>query len=259
MVLGDDNVQPSPAQLEQMKALVREAMKDGHGRRFHRAGVRSSALCEDRGTDRSRHRSWKIRPAFISTHMRNESDSVLEAIDEALRIGREAHVPVEIWHIKVAGKNNWGRMPEVVAKINSARAAAPTSPPTLTPTPPGSTISPLSFRSGHTMVEPQNSSSASKIPPPASASAKTCSRPPKSGTTNGRKSRSRCRHDRRRRESEMLPLEGKRLSEIARLWNKDPMDALFDFLIEDPTTGVAVFGMSQPDVTLALQTTLGRH
>jgi N-acyl-D-amino-acid deacylase len=55
--------------------------------------------------------------------MRNESDSVLEAIDEALRIGREAHVPVEIWHIKVAGKNNWGRMPEVVAKINAARAA----------------------------------------------------------------------------------------------------------------------------------------
>ena len=54
--------------------------------------------------------------------MRNESDSVLEAIDEALRIGREAHVPVEIWHIKVAGKNNWGRMPEVVAKINAARA-----------------------------------------------------------------------------------------------------------------------------------------
>ena len=55
--------------------------------------------------------------------MRNESDSVLEAIDEALRIGREAQIPVEIWHIKVAGKANWGRMPEVVAKINAARAA----------------------------------------------------------------------------------------------------------------------------------------
>ena len=48
-------------------------------------------------------------------------------------------------------------------------------------------------------------------------------------------------------------MQGKRLSEIAKLWNKDPMDALFDFLIEDPSTGVAVFGMSQPDVTLALQ------
>src|SRR5438477_10659358 len=54
--------------------------------------------------------------------MRSESDSVLESIDESLRIGREAHIPVEIWHIKVAGKDNWGRMPDVVAKINAARA-----------------------------------------------------------------------------------------------------------------------------------------
>jgi dihydroorotase/N-acyl-D-amino-acid deacylase len=51
----------------------------------------------------------------------------------------------------------------------------------------------------------------------------------------------------------LLPLQGKRLSEIAKLWNKDPLGALFDFLIEDPSAGVAVFGMSQPDVTLALQ------
>src|ERR1700757_2553866 len=60
---------------------------------------------------------------IYATHMRNESDSVLSAIDEALRFGREAHLPVEIWHIKVAGKNNWGRMPQVVTKINAARAS----------------------------------------------------------------------------------------------------------------------------------------
>src|SRR5258707_12104817 len=52
---------------------------------------------------------------------------------------------------------------------------------------------------------------------------------------------------------EFVPLQDKRLSEIAKLWNKDPIDALFDFLIDDPYAGVAVFGMSQPDVTLALQ------
>jgi dihydroorotase/N-acyl-D-amino-acid deacylase len=51
----------------------------------------------------------------------------------------------------------------------------------------------------------------------------------------------------------LLPLQGKRLSEIAKSWNKDSIDALFDFLIDDPSAGVAVFGMSQPDVTLALQ------
>jgi dihydroorotase/N-acyl-D-amino-acid deacylase len=51
----------------------------------------------------------------------------------------------------------------------------------------------------------------------------------------------------------LLPLQGMRLSEIAKSWNKDSIDALFDFLIDDPSAGVAVFGMSQPDVTLALQ------
>src|SRR5207249_11997565 len=59
---------------------------------------------------------------IYATHMRSESDAVLTSIDESLRIGREAHIPVEIWHIKVAGKKNWGRMPEVVQKINAARA-----------------------------------------------------------------------------------------------------------------------------------------
>src|SRR5205085_10371904 len=53
---------------------------------------------------------------------RNEGDAVLSAIDEALHIGGEGHIPVEIWHLKVAGKANWGRMPEVVAKISTARA-----------------------------------------------------------------------------------------------------------------------------------------
>src|SRR3989440_4294720 len=122
MVLGDDDKQPTPAQLEQMQALVRDAMKDGA------VGVSTAleytpapyakteeliALAAEAGTS----------GGIYATHMRDESDSVLEAIDEALRIGREAHIPVEIWHIKVAGKKNWGRMPEVVAKINAARAA----------------------------------------------------------------------------------------------------------------------------------------
>jgi dihydroorotase/N-acyl-D-amino-acid deacylase len=52
----------------------------------------------------------------------------------------------------------------------------------------------------------------------------------------------------------LLPLQGKNLADIAKLWNKDPIDALFDFLIQDnANTGVAVFGMSEPDVVLALQ------
>src|SRR5215475_522302 len=60
---------------------------------------------------------------IYATHMRSEGDAITGAIDEAIRIGREAHIPVEIWHIKSAGKPNWGRMPEIISQIDKARAA----------------------------------------------------------------------------------------------------------------------------------------
>jgi dihydroorotase/N-acyl-D-amino-acid deacylase len=253
MVLGDDDTQPTPEQLDEMKALVREAMKDGA------VGVSSSleyAPAPYAKTDElialaSEAGKWG---GIYATHMRNESDSVLEAIEEALRIGREAHVPVEIWHIKVAGKNNWGRMPQVVAKINAARAA-------------GADVTADTYA----YTAWYNDFSAF-IPAWAhdGGTAKLVERLKDPST------RERIRKDMLTRSRDwdnewqeipgpeaimigavanpkLLPLEGKRLSEIAKLWNKDPIDALFDFLIEDPTTGVAVFGMSQPDVTLALQ------
>jgi dihydroorotase/N-acyl-D-amino-acid deacylase len=253
MVLGDDDLQPTAEQLEQMKALVREAMKDGA------VGVSSSleyapapyaktdelmALATEAG-------KWG---GLYATHMRNESDSVLEAIDEALRIGRQAHVPVEIWHIKVAGKNNWGRMPQVVAKINAARSAgADVTADTYAYTAwynDFSAFIPAWAHDGGTarlverlkdpsirerirkdMLTPAHNwdNEWQEIPGPDAVMIGAVANP------------------------KLLPLEGKRLSEVAKLWNKDPIDALFDFLIEDPTTGVAVFGMSQPDVTLALQ------
>jgi dihydroorotase/N-acyl-D-amino-acid deacylase len=253
MILGDDNKQPSAEQVEQMKALVREAMKDGT------VGVSTAleyAPAPYAKTDEliALAAEGGKFGGIYSTHMRNESDSVLEAIDEALRIGREAHVPVEIWHIKVAGKNNWGHMPEVVAKINAARAA-------------GDDVTADTYA----YTAWFNDFSAF-IPPWAhdGGTAKLVERLKDPAT------RDRIREDMLTpskdwdnewqeisgpdaimigvvQNPKMLPLQGKRLSEIAKLWNKDPMDALFDFLIEDPSTGVAVFGMSQPDVTLALQ------
>ena len=253
MVLGDDDKQPTPAQLEQMQALVREAMKDGA------AGVSTSleyAPAPYAKTDELIALATEAGKSggIYATHMRNESDSVLEAIDEALRIGREAHIPVEIWHIKVAGKNNWGRMPEVVAGINAARAA-------------GADVSADTYA----YTAWYNGFSAF-IPPWAhdGGDAKLVERLKDPVT------RARIRKDLQTPSKDwdnewqeipgpdaimigavenpgFVPLLGKRLSEIAKLWNKDPMDALFDFLIEDPSAEVAVFGMSQPDVTLALQ------
>ena len=253
MVLGDDNKHPSPEQLEQMKALVREAMKDG--------AVGVSTALEYAPAPYAKTEELIALAAeggkfggIYATHMRDESNAVLEAIDEALRIGREAHVPVEIWHIKVAGKANWGRIPEVVAKINAARAAgADITADTYAYTAwfnDFSAFIPQWAHDGGTaklverlkdpatrerirkdMLTPSNEwdNEWQEIPGPDSVMIGVVQNP------------------------KLLPLQGKRLSEIAKLWNKDPIDALFDFLIQDPNAGVAVFGMSQPDVTLALQ------
>ncbi len=253
MVLGDDDKQPTPEQLEQMKVLVRDAMKDGA------VGLSTSleyAPAPYAKTDELIALAAEAAKSggIYATHMRNESDSVLEAIDETLRIGREAHIPVEIWHLKVAGKANWGHMPEVIAKINAARAA-------------GADVSADTYA----YTAWYNDFSAF-IPPWAhdGGTAKLVER------LKDPTSRARIRKDMLTPSKDwdnewqeipgpeaimigavenpkFLGLQGKRLSEIAKLWNKDPMEALFDFMVEDPSAGVAVFGMAQPDVTLALQ------
>src|SRR5438477_3308626 len=109
MVLGDDDKQPTLAQLEQMKELVRQAMQEGA------VGVSTSLEYAPAPYAKTEELIAFASVAgkfggIYATHMRNESGAVLPAIDEALRIGREGHLPVEIWHIKVAGKQNWGRM-----------------------------------------------------------------------------------------------------------------------------------------------------
>jgi len=60
---------------------------------------------------------------IYSTHMRSEQKGIMQALDETIRIGREAHVPVEIWHLKTAGTPMWGKMKDVIAKIEAARAS----------------------------------------------------------------------------------------------------------------------------------------
>jgi dihydroorotase/N-acyl-D-amino-acid deacylase len=253
MILGDDDKQPTPEQLEQMKALVRGAMKDGA------VGVSTALEYAPAPYAKTEELIALATEAgkfggIYSTHMRNESDSVLDAIDEALRIGREAHVPVEIWHLKVAGKSNWGRMPQVVAKINAARSAgADVTADTYAYTAWFNDLSAFIPQWAH---DGGNAKLVERLKDPA-----TRERIRKDLLTPSKD------WDNEWQEipgpeaimigivqnPKLLPLQGERISEIATLWNKDPMDALFDFLIQDPSAGVAVFGMSQPDVTLALQ------
>src|SRR5205807_5763443 len=58
---------------------------------------------------------------IYATHMRSEGQSEVTAVEEALRIGKEAHLPVEIFHLKVIGRPRWGSMPKIVGMIQAAR------------------------------------------------------------------------------------------------------------------------------------------
>jgi N-acyl-D-amino-acid deacylase len=112
----------SSAELDTMRALVRRAMEDGA------FGV-GTALIYPPGNFASTAELTELAKAMAPyhgvyiTHMRSEADHFLEGIDEAFTIGREGGVPVEIYHLKAAGKRNWPKAALAIAKIDSARAA----------------------------------------------------------------------------------------------------------------------------------------
>jgi N-acyl-D-amino-acid deacylase len=253
MVLGDDNRAPNPAELDQMKSLVRAAMKEGA------VGV-STALQYAPAPYASTEELIALAAeaaklgGIYATHMRDEGNAILTAIDEAVRIGREAGIPVEIWHLKAAGKPNWGRMPEIVAHIEKARQS-------------GVDIS------ANTYAYPAWFNSFSAFIPPWAhdgGDAKLLARLKDPST------RARIRKEMETPSNDwdnewqevpgpeaimvsvvhnpkLLALQGKTIAEIAKMWGKDPIDTIFDLLIQDDAyTYVAVFGMSEPDIALAL-------
>jgi N-acyl-D-amino-acid deacylase len=108
--------------LDSMRTAMRNAMEDG-------AFGLGSALIYPPGNYANTEELIEIAKAMAPyggvyiTHMRSEADQLLEAMDEAIRIGKEGGVPVEIYHLKAAGKRNWSKAPAMIAKIDSARAA----------------------------------------------------------------------------------------------------------------------------------------
>jgi dihydroorotase/N-acyl-D-amino-acid deacylase len=120
-VMGQGSEAPTPDQLLRMQIEVQKAMRQGA---FGVAGALWYPPARYQTTDELvlLARSAAKFGGFYATHLRNEGDSVLEALDEAIEIGRRANLPVEVWHLKAAGKENWGRMPEVLQRIAAARS-----------------------------------------------------------------------------------------------------------------------------------------
>ncbi len=254
IVLGDGDVQPDAAQLDAMRALVRDAMRDGaigvsSALQYAPAPFAKTPELVALATEAAR------QGGIYATHMRSESDAEADAIAEAVQIGREAGIPVEIWHLKAAGQGNWGTMPRIVAQIEAARAAGiEISADTYAYTAWFNTFSafipPWAHDGGdaalierlkdpatrerihHDVLTPSGNwdNEWLEIPGPEAILLAVVQNP------------------------ELLPLQGKRLSDIAAFWHEDPFDALCDILIKDQAfTSVAVFGMDERDVALALR------
>jgi N-acyl-D-aspartate/D-glutamate deacylase len=121
MVIGDVNRAPTADEMRQMEAIVDQAMREGA------IGISTSLIyvpamysTSDELVNLARVAA-KYGGVYFS-HIRDEGDRIDAALDEAFRIGREARIPVNIWHLKIGGRPNWGRMPQIIDRIAAARA-----------------------------------------------------------------------------------------------------------------------------------------
>ncbi|HWZ28086.1 MAG TPA: D-aminoacylase [Gemmatimonadales bacterium] len=254
VVVGTGDRPATPAELAHMSALVDTAMEQGalgvstaleYAPAFYAPTDELIALA----------RAAQRHGGIYATHMRNEGGQEDAALDETFRIGRETGIPLEIWHLKVSGRLNWGRMPKVLAKIDSARRSGLDVTANLYPYIAAATSLDASIpawaHSGGTdsmlarLKDPATRASirAELLAPPQITDRfmRAAGGPPGVIVLPFADSLSR--------------FTGKRLSEIATLRHEDPIETLFDLVtIERGRTGAIYFIMNEPDVDTALAT-----
>lgn len=252
MVVGYADRAASPDELTRMQAIVATAMRQGA------LGVSTSleyapapyASTEELIALASTAAQFG---GIYATHMRSEQESIIASIEETTRIGREAHIPVEIWHLKAGGVGNFGLMPEIVARIDRARAAgvdiaadtyaypawnndlSAFIPPWAHEGGDARLIERLKDTAVRARLKTELATAATdwdnewqSVPGPEAILIATLLNP------------------------KLVDLQGRSLAEIAKARGTDPMDTLFDILVEDGArASVTVFAMSEPDIALA--------
>ncbi|HTQ87371.1 MAG TPA: D-aminoacylase [Candidatus Solibacter sp.] len=254
VVLGDADVQPTPAQLDQMRALVRQAMLEGA------VGVSTSLEYAPAPYAKTEEIIALASVAseyggIYASHMRSEGDAIDAALDETFRIGREAHIPVEIWHLKVSGISNWGKMPHVVERIDAARASG-------VDVGADTYAYPAWFNTFSAFIPPWahdggDAKLVERLKDPALRARirKEMETPSKDWDNEWDEVRDANKilvgvvHN-----PALKSLQGKTIAQISKLWGKDTFDTIFDLLIQDNAfTEVAVYGMDERDIRLAVE------
>ncbi len=241
---------PSPADLDTMRAVVRNAMRDGA------FGV-ASALIYPPGSYAETPELIAIARAMSPlhgtyiTHMRSEGDSLLEATNEALRIAREGGVPLIIYHLKAAGQSNWSKELALLAKIDSARAAGQDVTATMYPYPASSnglaSCVPAYVSANGKLLENLRDATrrariAREMDDPSLGVGADCQGIPADKIMVVGFSRPSFRK-----------YEGKRLSEIAKAMGVSWQDAIIDILLAGDSPGRVTFSMDEANVVMQIK------
>jgi N-acyl-D-amino-acid deacylase len=251
--LGEGDVQPNPAQLARMRALVRDAMNEGA------MGVGSSLIYAPATFAKTQELTALVTEAakcggmYIS-HMRNEGPTLLEAIDELVEISRRSGAPAEIYHFKQSGSANWDKLEAAVARVNAARAKGQRI-----------TADMYTYTAGATGLD-------AAIPTWAQDGGLEAWIARMKQPEVRARLLSEMRADRKSEFADLVvrhpdkvlmlsfknpalkPLTGKTLAEIARLRGKSPDDTAIDLVIEDGSrVGVAYFIMDEANVRREVQ------
>ena len=252
-VVGKQDRHATPEELAHMVALVDTAMEQGA------LGVSTAleyapAIYAPTEEVIALAKAARRHGGVYATHMRNEGGQIDQALDETFRIAREAGIPAEIWHLKVSGRHNWGRMPHVLARIDSARATGLDV-----------TADQYPYLAGATSLDASvpawahsggNDSMIARLRDPATRARIRAEllAPPQITDRFYRATEGPQGVIVFPFEDSLHYLQGQRLSEIAAARHRDPIETMLDLIIADHArSGAIYFLMSEADVRAAMQ------
>jgi N-acyl-D-amino-acid deacylase len=248
-VIGFEDKQPTPEQLDQMRELVRKEMEAGalgigtsliYPPAFYAKTEELIELCKV---------AAKYQGKYIS-HMRSEGSRLLEALDELIRISREAKIPAEVYHIKVSGQQNWPKIDDLLSRIEvvqkeGLKITADMYTYTAGGTGLDASLPPWTEDGGYPALFKRLRDPATREKIKAEV------QKPTSGWENLYFDAGGPEHIllAEFKSEKLKPLTGKTLAEVARMRGKDPIDTAMDLIAEDESrVGTLYFIMSEDNV-----------